>query len=34
MHTKSSLENVKKRDWLEAIGIDGRIILNSVLKKE
>jgi hypothetical protein len=27
------LENVKKTDHLEALGIDGRIILRSVLKK-
>jgi hypothetical protein len=29
---KMLLENVKKRDHLEALGIDGRVILISVLK--
>jgi hypothetical protein len=33
MHTKFLLENVKKRDHLEALGTYGMIILSSVLKR-
>jgi hypothetical protein len=33
MHTKFLLENLKGRDYVGNEGIDGRIILRSILRK-
>jgi len=34
MHPKFWLENLKRRDHLEELGVDGRIILEWILKKQ
>jgi hypothetical protein len=33
MHTEFRSENIKRRNHLEELGVDGRIMLNWILKK-